>query len=282
MKKIDIGFLGYGTRALDALMADDRFNVRYFLAPRSRLCSDVFEAEKKYKNFLSLEIISTKAELTERISGIKDVECFLINACPFILTEEILSYMDFYNIHPGDLYTNRGHQPHLWSVMLNERKTKICLHKVNVHIDLGEVIEDAEINLEGNENSFEVLNKAEDRIPFLLDGLYKFLTGQKSVKYTVAEGEYRHTMVYGDYEITQSDLPADIDRKIRARYMHNGAFFTYGDKRIYADRILSSETSSEECFSYDKEKIKYCHNGFKLILELKKITDLNGNTIFSR
>ncbi len=282
MNRINIGFLGYGTRALDALMSDSRFNVKYFLSPRSRLCADVYEAAERYKDSLSLEIIDTKPDLAKRISKINDVRCFLMNACPFILTSEILSYMDFYNIHPGDLYTNRGHHPHLWSVMLDEMETKICLHKVNVDIDLGEVIADSVIELKGNENSLEILNMAEDRIPILLNGLYRYLTGKQGVKYTVSNGIYRHTMVYSDYEITPSDLPSDIDRKIRARYMHNGAFFVYEGKRIYTDKILYSEASQENSFSYDNEKIIYCRNGFKLVMALKKITDLNGNIIFSR
>ncbi len=282
MKKINIGFLGYGTRAVDALMADKRFNVKYFLTPRSRLCGEVYEAAEKYKETLSLEIISSKSDLAKRISEIKDVDCFLINACPFILTAEILSHMDFYNIHPGDLRTNRGHHPHLWSVLLDERETKICLHKVNVHIDLGEVIEDVTVKLDGTENSLEVLNKTEDHIPLLLDGLYRYLTGQQGVKYTVTDGIYRPAMTYSDYEITPLDSPKDIDRKIRARYMHSGAFFLSDGKRIYTDSIISSKPSSCEDFSYTDETIKYCHNGHELILTLKKITDLSGNIIFSR
>ncbi len=282
MERIDIGFLGYGTRALDALMANERYHVRYFLAPRSRLCKDVYEAERKYKQSLRLEIIDNKAELAGRIREIKDVRCFIVNACPFILNDEILSYMDFYNIHPGDLHTNRGHQPHLWSVMLDERETKICLHKINKHIDLGDVIEDVDIRLSGKENALEVLDMAEDHIPELLDGLYKYLTGEKEVKYTVDDGIYRHTMLPSDYEILPTDSLADIDRKIRARYMHNGAFFVHEGKRLYADNILSAEGSSLEGISFDKQKITYCHNGYKITMALKKITDLNGNIIFSR
>lgn len=281
MKKIDVGFLGYGTRALDALMADERFNVKYFLSPRSRLCPDVFEAGEKYKERLKLEIIDTKAQLAQRISEIKDTECFVMNACPFILTADILSHMDFYNIHPGDLRTNRGHHPHLWTVLLDERSTSICIHRVNTQIDLGEVIEDAAIKLKGNENALEVLDMAEDMIPHLLDGLYNFLTGRQDIKYTVTDGSYRRTMTFSNYEIKPADSPSDIDRKIRARSMHSGAFFVCDNKRIYGNRILSSGHSSKEELSYDKERIVYCHNGFRLVIALKKITDLNGNIIYT-
>lgn len=277
--KISIGFIGYGTRALDALMSDDRFDVKYFLTPKSRLCSEVFDCAEKYKEQVSLEIIDNKKELLKRISEINDVSCFLMNACPFILTEEILENMDFYNIHPGSLFTNRGHQPHLWTVLLNERETEICLHKVNTEIDLGYVIESVKIELTGKENSLEVLNKAEDHIPELLDGLYDYLTGEKGIKYFAEDGIYRHIMDYSDYEINDNDSIEDIDRKIRARFMHNGAFFKRNEKRIYVDKILSYEKSCDNTFEYNNDKVIYCRNGFKAVFNIKKITDLDGNIL---
>ncbi len=277
MKKIDIGFLGYGTRALDALMADDRYNVKYFLTPGSRLCDEVYEAADKYKDRVDMEIISTKRELTERMAQINDVACFLMNACPFILTDEILDHMDVYNIHPGSLLTNRGHQPHLWTVLLDERETEICLHKVSAEIDLGYVIEDIKINLTGKENSLEVLNKAEDKIPLLLDGLYDYLTGKRDVRFYVKDGIYRNIMDYSDYEIKQEDTLEDIDRKIRTRYMHNGAFFIKEGKRIYVDKILNLEKCSGNALEYNSTQAQYCKNGLKITFHVKKITDLSDD-----
>lgn len=274
--------MGYGTRALDALMDDNRFEVKYFLTPRSKLCEDVYEAEKKYKDKLKLEIISTKQELLERICIIKDVQCFLMNACPFILTKEILDNMDFYNIHPGCLSTNRGHQPHLWSVLLNEKETKICLHKVTPKIDLGYVIADSTIKLCGVENSLEILNKAEDEIPVLLEGLYNYLIGKGKIKYLVKDGIYRPIMSYSDYEIKPEDMPEDIDRKIRARFMNNGAFFERAGKRIYVDKIYLVEKSNANSLEQRKNSVVYAANGFKMEYEIKKITDLEGNILYSR
>ena len=218
---IDIGFLGYGTRALDALMADKRFRVKYFFAPRPRLCEDVYNAADRYKDKLKLEIINNKAMLAERFSQITDVSCFLMNACPFILNEAVLSHMDVYNIHPGSLKTNRGHHPHLWTVLLGEKYTSICIHKVNTQVDLGDVIEEVDIKLTGKENALEVLNLAEDRIPLLLDGLYGYLTGSKGIKYSIDSGMYRPVMTYEDYRLTKDDSLESADRKIRARAAHS-------------------------------------------------------------
>ncbi|MCD8089323.1 MAG: hypothetical protein LUD81_01620 [Clostridiales bacterium] len=279
MKTIDIGFLGYGTRALDALFQDDRFNVKYFITPKSRLCDDVWDCEKKYRDRVKMEIVSNKTELRDRFSEIKDVECFIMNACPYILTEEILSLMTVYNIHPGNLHNNRGHHPHLWSVLLDERETEICIHKVSSQIDLGEVVESIKIPLSGKENSLEVLNKAEDEIPQLLDSLYEYLTGKRPLKYSVKTGVYRAPLTYDDYEIKETDGLRDIDRKIRARYMHNGAFICFRGKRVYVDKIISAEKSDEKYFEIKDGRAVYANNGFALIFNIKKITDFNGNSI---
>ncbi|MCD8089395.1 MAG: hypothetical protein LUD81_02020 [Clostridiales bacterium] len=279
MRVIDVGFLGYGTRALDALFADDRFNVKYFITPRSRLCPEVFESEKRYRDRVKMEIVSNKAQLKERLKEINDIECFVMNACPYILTEEILSLTDVYNIHPGSLYTNRGHHPHLWSVLLDERETEICLHKVTPEIDLGVVVESVKIPLTGKEDSLEVLNKAEDQIPILLDGLYDYLTGKREGRYTVTGGEYRRNLTYGDYEIKNEDSLSDIDRKIRARAMHSGAFLTSEGKRIYFDKILSSGKNSESFFRLEGDEAVYAENGFICRLRVKKIMDTEGNII---
>ncbi len=272
MRVIDVGFLGYGTRALDALFSDERFNVKYFITPKSRLCPEVYESEKKYRDRVKMEIVSRKAQLRDRLGEINDAECFVMNACPYILTEEILSHTAVYNIHPGSLYTNRGHHPHLWTVLLGEKETEICLHKVTAEIDLGDVIESVKIPLTGKENSLEVLNKAEDKIPELLDGLYDYLTGKRGSRYRVEKGKYRPNLTYSDYEIKKDDSLEDIDRKIRARYMHSGAFLTVGDKRIYFDKILSSGKSCERFFRLEGDRAVYAENGYICEMRIKKIT----------
>lgn len=280
MTVIDVGFLGYGTRALDALMADERYRVKYFFAPRPRLCEDVFNAAKKYGDKIELEIIDNKKMLAQRFSQISDVRLFVMNACPFILNREILSYMDVYNIHPGDFAANRGHHPHLWTVLLGEKSTSVILHKVGEQIDLGEVIAEEKIKLTGRENSLEVLNLAEDKIPCLLDGLYDCLTGKRGTLYTATEGIYRPFMTYTDYEITPDDTLDSIDRKIRARFMHSGAFFTMESRRVYVTRLISDKPyCGEAMLIVEKNRVLYGNGGRLLTFALGKITDMDGRLL---
>lgn len=246
MDKIKVGFFGYGTRALDALMEHPDFEVLHFLTPKSRLCPEVYEAERRYREQFSMITVANRRELAGQIGKIQDVSCFLMNASPIILDEAILSQMDFYNIHPGSLKSNRGHHPHLWSVLLDEKETEINLHKVTPDIDLGAVIETVRVPVLADDTSLTVLNRAEDEIPVLLTTLARYLRGECGEKDVACQGTYRRMMTYEDYRFDlEHDTLRDMDRKIRARAMHSGGFFEVGDERIYADRILSGFGAEE-------------------------------------
>jgi len=237
-EKIRIGFLGYGTRALDALMEHPLFEVRYFLAPKARLCSEVYDAAERYKEQLTMEVVADNEELAERFAKIDDVDCFLMNACPIILNQRVLDKMKVFNIHPGDLHYNRGHQPHMWTVLLGEKETKIVLHTVGVKIDAGFIIRSITVPVQMQDNAGDVLNHAEDKIPLLLDGLYAHLREGIPPEEEIKTGGYRKIMDYGDYEIVEGDSIETMERKIRARSMNHGAFLKWDGKRIYVDCMI--------------------------------------------
>lgn len=240
MKKIKIGFLGYGTKALDCLMEHPLFEVRYFFVPKARLCPDVYEAKETYKEYLEMEVMEDNKQLQERFAQLQDVDCFLMNACSIILDARTLSYMNIYNIHPGDLGTNRGHHPHLWTVLLGERRSKIVLHSVSEKIDAGGIVKSIEVPVYAEDGAREVLERLEGNIPLLLDALYQHLTEHTEYEEMVKGGDYRRIMMHDDYEIALAvDAPERMQRKILARNLHHGAFFCYGKVRIYVDALLS-------------------------------------------
>lgn len=239
MEKIKIGFLGYGVRALDALMENPLFEVRYFFTPKARLCQDVYDVKERYKDRLQMEIIGDNEQLCRRFEEIHDVECFLMNACPIILNAQVLSRMRVFNIHPGDLRYNRGHQPHCWTVLLGERKTKIVLHRVREKIDSGGIVKSVDITVSEDDSATDILNRAEDKIPILLAALYRHLTQNTPYEAVVTKGAYRRIMTHDDYMLQlKTDAEGQIKRKILARSMHHGAFFVHKGTRVYVDGIL--------------------------------------------
>lgn len=245
-EKIRIGFIGYGTRALDALMGHPLFEVRYFLAPKAKLCEEVYDAARRYEKQFTMEVVADNEELAERFAKIEDVDCFLMNACPIILNQKVLERMRVFNIHPGDLHYNRGHQPHMWTVLLGEQETKIVLHTVGPAIDAGFVIRSVRIPVQVQDNAGDVLNHAEDNIPLLLDALYAYLREGAPFEEEVTAGGYRRIMDYRDYEIVEGDSVERMERKIRARSMNHGAFLQWNGKRIYVDCVIKWKKEEKE------------------------------------
>ncbi len=245
MDKINVGFLGYGTRALDALMEDERFEVKRFLAPMSRLCEDVYTAKRRYRD-LDFAIVRNNEELLAAFRGSEGVDCYVMNACPIILKRNALEVMPVYNIHPGSLRYNRGHQPHLWTVLLGEPESEIVLHTVTAGIDEGAVIGRQVCPIGPEMDALSVLNLLEDRIPALLDSLYEHIAEGKAPLAVETGGIYRRVMVHSDYAFSPEDMEQDLFledvlRKIRARAMHHGAFFVHNGERVYVDRLLDDE-----------------------------------------
>lgn len=245
MDKINVGFLGYGTRALDALMEDGRFEVKRFIAPMSRLCEDVYTAKRRYRD-LDFAIVRNNEELLAAFRESEGVDCYVMNACPIILKRNALEVMPVYNIHPGSLRHNRGHQPHLWTVLLGEPESEIVLHTVTAGIDEGAVIGRQVCPIGADMDALSVLNLLEDRIPALLDSLYEHLAEGKAPLAVETGGTYRRVMVHSDYAFSPEDMEQDLFledvlRKIRARAMHHGAFFVHNGERVYVDRLLDDE-----------------------------------------
>lgn len=294
MDKIKIGFYGYGTRALDALMEHPDFQVLHFLTPASRLCDEVYEARRKYGTYFPMVTVSNRGELTEELGKIHDVSCFLMNASPIILDKAILEKMDFYNIHPGSLRNNRGHHPHLWSVLLDEKETEINLHQVTPEIDLGAVIGMVRVPVLPWDTSLTLLNRAEDQIPLLLSSLSAYLRGERGPVDVVRQGGYRRQMTYEDYRFDlEHDTLWDMDRKIRARAMHSGGFFQIGQRRVYADAILSGFNRGDTGIRPDMGQTGFeltetdgsvilKREGKKAVFSISKITDNDGRLLWQR
>lgn len=243
MDQINIGFLGYGTRALDALMEHPLFSVKYFIAPQSRLCEDVYEAHAKYSH-IPFYVVRDNDELAAVLSECSDVTCFLMNACPIILNDKTLDKMPVFNIHPGDLRHNRGHQPHMWTILLGETESRIVLHEVTPKIDDGVVVRSETIDVTDEDDGLTLLNRLEDRIPYLLDGLYDYLCKDAPPEDEIHNGDYRRVLTYEDYRIDfarveDDNFVTETSRKIRARAPKHGAFFHFDDKMIYVNEMLT-------------------------------------------
>ena len=239
------------------------------------MCNEVREAGERYSDQFPMEVIHSKQELITRFEQIIQegkVECFLINACPYIIPESLIQRFDFYNIHPGSLHNNRGHQPHSWSVLLDEKETKIVLYKISAGIDEGKVVAEKNIEVMPQDDEGTLLNRTESYIPELLARLYDHIETNTPFLYLAYNGEYRVNMVREDYCFHLGMEPFEmLDRKIRSRKLHSGAciYDEKGKRWIYVNEILSKEYNAENIVSlkqqeeflllYQNQEMVKCH-----------------------
>lgn len=142
--QLKVGFLGYGTRGLDALMTHPDFQVNYFFAPRTRICQDVRDARERYRGRFQYAEVENNRDLAARFAQARDVDCFVMNACPIILNQVFWTGWTCLISIPGTWRITGGIIPHLWTVLLGETASRITLHAVNCRIDDGVVIKSVE------------------------------------------------------------------------------------------------------------------------------------------
>ncbi|GEM_PF-2635900 len=286
MEKIKIGFLGYGTRALDALMEHEGFDVRYFLAPLSRLNEDVYEARKKYPD-IPFYYVKNNDELSRVFDKCDETDIFLMNACPIILRDYVIAKKKVFNIHPGDLHYNRGHQPHQWTVLLGEKESEIVCHTVTPGIDEGELVDFVRVPIPADYDALQVLDLLEDQVPKLLDSLYAHIMEGVPCKENIMGGEYRQILTYEDYEIHPDQIAKpgfkeDMLRKIRARIMNHGAFFYHGQEMVYVDKLLYEEPGGHNLsIAFHGSCVFLEGSGKRYVLKVRrripKIADINAH-----
>ena len=103
--QLKVGFLGYGTRGLDALMTHPDFQVNYFFAPRTRICQDVRDARERYRGRFQYAEVENNRDLAARFAQARDVDCFVMNACPIILNQELWHRSGHWDHYKDNMYT---------------------------------------------------------------------------------------------------------------------------------------------------------------------------------
>ncbi|WP_440934658.1 hypothetical protein [Candidatus Pelagibacter sp.] len=238
----EIVFIGSSAIGLEKLSQSKRFKI-----------IDVLCLKKKVNP--ELEIVTNKLGLKiKSFNWINDFEKLINlyeNSIPFfiyqldmlvpaILTEKY----NFFNLHRGNLKTNRGPNPDIWPILLGHKSTSITLHKINSRIDLGIAIDWYDVEISNNDSVNDVIKKLEKGLPKLIESTYLFILGKLKGE-NIEDGIYRPWVTEQDFTI---DLTTDsmdtIDQKIRSQKNYNGAIFFHNGKKKYVINVFSSIPSN--------------------------------------
>lgn len=225
--KYNIIYIGESCKFLNILQQDSRFCVKFVFCEESRVSQELKDAAKKL-----LITVKDKSELETKIQKIKpQVDFFIMYSTSLIIPQSLIEEFDFYNIHTGSLYTNRGRNPIVWSIILGDDSTILTLHKISPEIDTGTIVSEQHVKITDSDTFSEVKANLETKLPNILDDLILYLNNKKSGKQVIQKGIYRRKIMPEDYTINlENDSLKILKRKINSQNTYSGAILNVDDQ----------------------------------------------------
>ena len=186
--------------------------------------------------------------------------------------KKLTEMYSFFNLHAGNIQSNRGANPIVRSILLNHTISELTLHKINHKIDLGTIVNTFPVQISLNDNLNTIKSNMESGIPFLLKQLVLFLSGNITGS-EVAGGKYYKPISREDYTINlESDTKDVIYNKIRSQITYAGAILNWDDKSYYIKKIIDWSDSKTDSIEVKIENsvmsVQREFEEFKLLISL--------------
>ncbi len=268
---------------LEKLIADDAFEIVAVytrepqIAGRGHKLQNSPIHELALKN--GLKVITPKtlrnAETQKEFSDLK-ADAAVVVAYGLILPQEILSGTKFgcFNIHPSLLPRWRGAAPIQRTIMAQDKKTAVCIMKMDAGLDSGDVVSCQEFTLEQSETYAQLEEKfsnvgAEMMVETLQEAWVGKLVETKQNNDSVT---YAKKLEKSECEIDWKKSAAEIDAQIRALNGSLGAFFNYKDEKIkiFSCEIIDENSCENEAGKVLSEFLIQCGKGVIRPLILQK------------
>lgn len=241
--KLEIGYIGFSEKIVYMLMESERFVLTGVVWEKTRYISDSL-VRILQRNKVAIYMVGNKHQAAEAIEKIACKQ-FLMYQFSYILPVETVQRYKVFNIHPGDLRTNRGANPLIWTLLLREENAYMSLYQVSEKIDIGLLVAEICIPVDEADNSKTLPIKTEDVIPDLMEKLYIHLT-KKTATTLIDGGIYRRRIQESDYTI---DLNADsleiIQAKIQSQAAYRGAVLVIDNIKFFVTGAEDSKLNHE-------------------------------------
>lgn len=218
VRVMKVGYLGFSPAMIEALIKNHHYEPMAVFCDRdraSKLTALCLETE------LPLFPVANDEDIVKEIRArALTFDCLIIHQTSIIIHKPLLSLFDIYNIHLGDLFTNRGAHSLTWTILLGESMTCLSLHQISAEIDAGRLLATYPVPVEAGDDTQSLSKRLEAGLPFILDRLAEAIT--KKIPGTPAPGgRHRRRITPRDYEINPTlDPPELIRRKINSQKIY--------------------------------------------------------------
>lgn len=237
----EIVFIGSSPLGLRELVESGLFSVVKAVCLRARV-TDALKSEAA-RFGLELELFDWIADFRDVIRQFPKGMPFFIYQLDMLVPADLIGGYDFYNVHRGNLMTNRGPNPDVRAILNGEPSTALSLHKINDKIDAGVLVDEYFVEIGPDDDTVSVQKKLEQGLPQLLTSLSEYLEGRKEGRELV-DGAYYPWIEEYDFTIDPDRDSLEIaDRKIRSQRQYNGAIVWIGGEKKY---VLAMHRTSDE------------------------------------
>jgi len=222
---------------LQYLVSQPVYDLQIVFADRSRVTEKFVELCKN--NGISLLLIDCDAQIeTEKL---RNIEFVVIYKTKVIVHQRLLEKCLFFNFHSGNLMTNKGPTPIVWTILLGEKTTVLSLHRIDAKIDEGILIAEYQQEITEKDTTVTIEKRLEQGFPYLFAQLEAFLDGRLPGR-AVPQGNYRRRIVFADYALSQADDAEMVSRKVRSQAAYGGLHYTVNGKNF---RLFLAGTQPE-------------------------------------
>jgi len=192
---------------------------------------------------LQPESVTGNSEFIRSITKLK-TDLIIVAAYGFILPQAILDIPTYgvINVHASLLPKLRGASPLQAAIMNGDDKTGVTIMLVNQKMDEGDILSQAQADI----NIDETFSSLHDKLSILgthllIDTLPKYLNKEiKPQKQDDAQATYCQLITKEDGKIDWHKSAQEIERQIRALNPWPGAWTMWGDKKL---KIISADIS---------------------------------------
>ena len=264
----NIVYIGSSAFGLECLLNSPHFAVDEVLCLAKRLTPPLETLART--NRIVLTTFSGIADFRALVERNGASMPFFIYQLDMLVPADLTERYAFFNVHRGNLQTNRGPNPDVWPILNGSPHTSLSLHKINENVDSGALIDAFEVPIAVDDDTLTVRAKLEKGLPDLIISLHHYLEGSRAATPLVG-GIYRPWIKEADFTIDLSVDSLDaIGRKIRSQRQYNGAILLLDGKKYYVVDILEAtpcRPGQDACFFADAGIIRTCSNTHTLVLQ---------------
>jgi methionyl-tRNA formyltransferase len=234
---VNLVYIGTSHVIIRKLLESRLFDLHYVICEDKRVSQLYIEVVQEYR--LELLTFTQKSDFVRIIQNFKpDKFVYLIYQFDYIVPASITLKYQMFNLHAGNLKTNRGAHPLIWSILNGDTETELTLHQINEKIDQGIIVGTYTVKIDSNDNTISLKIKMEIGLIQLINKLILFLKGDIEGEICTG-GIYRKPITENDFTIDLlNDSRSEIENKIRSQKQYFGAVIIFNENKYYVNKLI--------------------------------------------